>query len=122
MNTILGLVDRYIELSERRAAIEKEMNEIKEALKPYLDEHKKAVGTVGYLIQQSVMRVPTNSIYTSYELADIEEFLTPKTKKMVVEPRVSSVLLESAVKLGSVPKEALERKRTVETVQIRVKK
>lgn len=122
MNTILGLVDRYIELSERRAAIEKEMNEIKEALKPYLDEHKKAVGTVGYLIQQSVMRVPTNSIYTSYELADIEEFLTPKTKKMIVEPRVSSVLLESAVKLGSVPKEALERKRTVETVQIRVKK
>lgn len=116
-------VDKYIRLHEEYKKIEKQLEELRKVIEPALQESNlvKVNGTQGGSVQVITQERPNvTGRYSTYELEDIEQFLSAKAKKACIVKRIDREKLEALMKIGEVDEELQELKRLTPQVSIRV--
>lgn len=121
---VQAVIDEYIDLNKRSKEIAERMKTLRALLEPCFGSgHTELHGTNGGKITAQVSSRPVmNANYTSYELSDLMEYLTPRLKNLVVEERVSEKLLKATVDLGKLPTDVLALKRVTPITSLVVKK
>lgn len=115
-------VQRLIELHAQMKAYEAEMALLKKSIMPFLVQAKEIKDAAGNaVVLQESNRPVMNAEFTSFELSDVQEFLTPSIKKLVTETRISNKKLTGAVELGKLPPEVLAFKKVSQVQSMVVK-
>lgn len=117
-------VDEYISLHQQVKEMEKRMAELKEAINPFIEVTDRLQGSKGSIVRQVSNRPVMNAEYTSYELDDIKDYITPSIKRIggLLVTRVAAKNLELLVEAGKLPAEILSFKKVNVVKSIVVRK
>lgn len=127
---VQSAVDLYLELKEKEAALKKQMDSLKDIVKPFMEGNglESIKGTQGKQVYlQPVTASNSTSLYSNYEPADVLPLLPKEFYNDVVEGRVNSDKLEALLKLDKLPGHVAESIKACKiiksgTAQFRVKK
>lgn len=120
-DNILKAVDEYIELHEQVSTLKKQMDKLKKEIKPFMETNliESIQGSNGkevYLQQAKASN--STSRYTDYELKDLMHVLEGSLLKKVTEIRVNADKLEALLKLEKLPKDKVEKIKSLKIVKM----
>lgn len=118
-------VDEWVQLHAQYKKIERQLGALRDIIEPYMEDNDVQVlsGSAGGGIGRiSMDRPPVTARYTSYDIDDVEEFLSEEAKEKCLVKVVDRDMLEACCKLGIAPEEILtELKITTRSYQLRSK-
>lgn len=108
-------VKKYLELHEQQAKLKKEMDELKEEIRGYMNANDLDTfhSRYGSIVLQQAKKSNSTSRYSDYELGDVMTILKGSDLKQVTEIRVNSEKVEGLIKLGNLPNSKVEALKNV---------
>jgi|GraSoiStandDraft_45_1057281.scaffolds.fasta_scaffold06547_3 hypothetical protein len=127
---VQAAVDLYLELKEKEAALKKQMDSLKDVVKPFMEQnsYEAIKGTQGKQVYlQQVTASNSTSLYSNYEPAEVLPLLPKEYYNDVMEGRINSDKLEALLKLDKLPGDLADSIKSCKiikagTPQFRVKK
>lgn len=117
-------IDAYIEMHEQYRKLEKQLEQMKSTiLEPFMVNNgiKELKGSNGGKVQiVEQLRPQVSAQFTSYEVEDVEQFLSVGSKRKCLVKRVDRDILEALVKTGEVDEGILDLKVTSVQAYIKV--
>jgi len=105
-------LDEYLKLHEQKSELEKQLKELKEDVRDYMESNKRTTlsGTHGRKVEiQGATASNSTSKYTDYDLKDVAPLLEGNLLRKTTEIRVNTEKLEGLLKVEKLPKETVDK-------------